>query len=96
MKIICRLFLAIFLLSVIPATAQEDSYKKERKRIWRKWRKNKQSYNPYLDKKEKDKPSVKTARGDKKELKKQKRLARKEMRRSKRKLARGNRKKAKG
>ena len=96
MKIIIRLLIAIFLLSFVPVDAQKDEFKKERKRTWRKWRKNKQSYNPYLEKKDKDKPSVKTARADKKELKKQKRVARKEMRKSKRKLARSNRKKAKG
>lgn len=58
--------------------------KKERKKIWRRWRKNREAYNPYLDRKAKNKPSARMARGDKKELRRQKRLAKKQMRRGKR------------
>jgi ABC-type multidrug transport system fused ATPase/permease subunit len=98
MKLFSRLLLALFFIATVPLSlsAQKDEYKKERKKIWRQWGKNKESYNPYLDKKEKNKPSVKTAKTEKKELKKQKKLARKDMRRSKRRLAKDNKRKAKG
>jgi hypothetical protein len=43
-------------------------------------------YNPYLDKKAKKKPSAVMARQNKKDLRKQKKVARKHMRRSKRRL----------
>jgi hypothetical protein len=86
MKIIIRLLLALFILSVQPANAQDDSFRKDRKRIWRKWRKNKQSYNPYLDRKAKNKPSAIMARENKRELKRQKRVAKKQMRRSRRRV----------
>jgi hypothetical protein len=46
----------------------------------------KAQYNPYLDKKRKNKPSVVMARDNKKTLKHQKRLAKKQMRKSKRKV----------
>jgi len=46
----------------------------------------KAQYNPYLDKKRKNKPSVIMARDNKKTLKHQKRMAKKQMRKSKRKV----------
>jgi hypothetical protein len=52
--------------------------------------------NPYLDKKKKNRPSVVMARQNRKELKKQKRMARKQMRHSRRSIARSNRRKMKG
>jgi len=49
--------------------------------------------NPYLDKKQKNRPSAKMRRENTKHLKKQKKEARKQMRRSKRSIARGNKRK---
>lgn len=60
--------------------------KRERKRVWRRWRSKKETYNPYVDAKARNKPSARMARGDRKELKRQKRLAKRQMRRSKRKV----------
>lgn len=88
MKLLFRILLALFLVSAIPMHSQDDLFRKERKRTWRKWRKNKQSYNPYLDKKAKNKPSAVIARGNKKGMSKMNRSAKKQMRRSKRKVNR--------
>lgn len=88
MKLFFRLLLVLFVYTNSPLCAQNDMFRKERKRTWRKWKKNKQSYNPYLDKKAKNKPSAIIARGDKRELKKQKRAAKKQMRRSRKKVNR--------
>ena len=51
----------------------------------------KAQYNPYLDKKAKNKPSAVMARQNRKELRKQKRAAKKQMRRSKRHVGRKKR-----
>ena len=56
--------------------------KKERKRVWRKWRSNKGEYNPYLKKTAKKKPSAKMARSEKKEMRRQKKAFKKELRRT--------------
>jgi hypothetical protein len=84
-KIITVLLIFFFFLPD-KACAQNEMFKqkKERKKIWRRWRKNREAYNPYLDRKAKNKPSARMARGDKKELRRQKRLAKKQMRRGKR------------
>lgn len=88
MKIFLRLLLLCFLVSANPLVSQTDMFRKERKKTWRKWRKNRQSYNPYLDKKAKNKPSAIMARQDKMELKRQKRGAKKQLRRSRKKTKR--------
>ncbi|MBA3663547.1 MAG: hypothetical protein H0W61_04975 [Bacteroidetes bacterium] len=90
-----KLFIKLFLLLSVIALSPADSYaqqnemftqKKERKRIWRRWRKNREAYNPYVDAKGKNKPSARMARGNKKELKRQKRVARRELRKNKKKF----------
>lgn len=58
--------------------------KRERRRVWRKWRSDKDAYNPYLKKKGKDKPSAKMASSNKKELRKQKREEKRQIRKNKR------------
>jgi hypothetical protein len=83
------LFACLFFALMIEAPvleAQEDNFRKQRKKTWRKWKKNRQSYNPYLEKGKKDRPSAVMARENQKELKKQKRVAKRQMRRSKRRL----------
>lgn len=56
-------------------------------KIWKKWRHkerfNSEPFNPYLKKKKKDLPSAQMAKQDKKELRRQKRLAKKQMRKNK-------------
>ncbi len=88
MKFVYRFLLFFMILSVHPqqASAQDDMFRKDRKRTWRKWRKNRQSYNPYLDRKAKNKPSAVIARGNKKEMRHQKRAAKKQMRRSRKRV----------
>ncbi|MCC6371373.1 MAG: hypothetical protein IT236_10240 [Bacteroidia bacterium] len=83
MKLVFRLLLLVFVIANSPIWAQSNLYghKKERKRVWRHWRKNKQSYNPYLEKKARNKPSAKMARQEKKELKRQRRKFRRDTRR---------------
>lgn len=88
MKLVYRTLLFFFFLSVYPiqSYAQDDMFRKDRKRVWKKWRKNRQSYNPYLDRKAKNKPSAVIARGNKKEMKRQNRIAKKQMRRSRKRV----------
>ncbi len=83
------ILLFCFFLVEQPAIAQNEMFKqkKERKKLWRRWKKNREAYNPYLDKKAKNKPSARMARGDKKELRRQKRIAKKQMRRNKKTIA---------
>ncbi len=57
--------------------------KRERKRIWRRWKPNREAYNPYLKKKAKDKPSARIAKGNRKEIRQQKRKDKRQLRRSK-------------
>ena len=91
MKGLARIFLCLLIIAFYPqqSVAQQDDMfkqKKERKRIWRKWRKNREAYNPYVKAKAKNKPSARMARGNRKELKRQKRIARKELRKNKKKF----------
>lgn len=86
MKLFFKLLVFFFILSVNRVEAQNDEMfkqKKERKRVWRRWRSKREAYNPYLEKTGKNKPSARIARGDKKELRRQKRAARKQMRKNK-------------
>lgn len=86
------------LLFVSVSVAQGDMFseKRERHRVWKKWNRKKQSYNPYLDRKAKDKPSARIARENKKEYKKQQRDGRKQMRRSRKAISKANRRRMKG
>jgi hypothetical protein len=87
MKAFFKIILCFSLMLMVPLKAQDVSHnKKERKKVRKGWKKSNMSYNPYLDKKAKDKPSARMARSEKKELKKQKRKARKQMRRSKKRI----------
>ncbi len=79
--------LGSFTLSEYQAQNELFSQKKERKKIWRRWRKNREAYNPYLNRKAKNKPSAKMNKANQRELRKQKRLAKKQMKRSKRSIA---------
>ncbi|MGZ3899950.1 MAG: hypothetical protein ACXVNM_10490 [Bacteroidia bacterium] len=95
MKLAFKIFIFFFILAFYPVTlkAQQDDMfkqKKERKRIWRRWKKNREAYNPYVDAKAKNKPSARMARGNRKELKRQKRVARKELRKNKKKFGSSN------
>lgn len=56
------------------------SHSKEHKRVWKKWRKNRQSYNPYLEKKKRNKPSAILARENKREMKRQQKRAKRQKR----------------
>ncbi len=78
--------MCLFIFSTVPTVAQNNEMfkqKRERKRTWRKWRSNKNSYNPYLEKSAKNKPSARMAKGNRKELRIQKRRARRQMRHNK-------------
>jgi len=75
----------LFLLNFNSSAQQNEMFKqkRERKKIWRKWRSKREAYNPYVDAKAKNKPSARMAKGDRKELKRQKRLAKRQLRRNK-------------
>ena len=55
--------------------------KKERKRMWRRWKPHREMYNPYLKKTESAKTSSKIAKGTNREMRKQKRAYKKELKR---------------
>lgn len=89
MKFLVGCLIAVFTIFSVPMSGQSMSEnKKERKRIRKNWSKKNQSYNPYLDKKAKNKPSAKMARAEKKELKKQKKRAKRQMRKSRKSTSR--------
>jgi hypothetical protein len=78
------------MLSSFPSEieAQQDDMfkqKKERKRLWRRWKKNREAYNPYLKEKGKKKTSSKIAKGNRKEARIQRRIYQKELRKTRRK-----------
>jgi hypothetical protein len=85
MKYLSYFLLSLFLAVQFPAVAQ-GSKRKPVKQVKKGWKKSGTSYNPYLEKKAKNKPSAVMARQDKKELKRQKKAAKKQMRRSKKRL----------
>ena len=81
--------LLIFLfMAYLPVKAQYTE-SKERKRMWRKSlhrRKNRQAFNPYLDKKTKDKPSSVAAAEEKKGTRKMRRDYKRQQRRTMKKM----------
>lgn len=86
MKWLGRILLVLFVLNAGPGVAQSSMFKqkKERKKVWRKWRSKREAYNPYLNKKSKNKPSVRLAKQEKRELKRQRRKFKRDTRRAKR------------
>jgi hypothetical protein len=87
MKSIRLLILAFFLFSVPEVFSQNDgmvnAHKRERKRVWRKWNRKKDAYNPYLKKKNKDKPSVQASRANEREIRRQRRDYKRQLKRAK-------------
>lgn len=85
-KIFC---LGILLILFNMCWAQNDEMVNgnRKPKIWKKWRHkerfNSEPFNPYLKKKKKDLPSAQMSKQDKKELRRQKRLAKKQMRKNK-------------
>lgn len=88
MKKIIILGLLLFFVGTLPVKAQFTE-SDERKKMWRKsGRKHKarEAYNPYLDKKKKNKPSAIAAREEKKGSKKMKRDYKRQNKRNMKKL----------
>jgi hypothetical protein len=88
MKKIVVIFLLFFYVGSLTLQAQ-FSESKERRKMWRKSsRKHKarEAYNPYLDKKKKDKPSSKIAKEDKSGSRKMKREYKRQNKRNMKKL----------
>jgi hypothetical protein len=91
MKKILSLLLLLFFFLQIPLKAQ-FSESKERKRIWRKsmWAKKRGkkrvAFNPYLDKKRKDKPSSRMAKEEREGTRKMRRDFKKQNKRNMKKL----------
>lgn len=80
-------FLCLLFVGLLPMNAQYKETK-ERKKMWRKSgkrRKNREAFNPYLDKKNKDKPSSKLAAEEKKGVRKMRRDFKREQRKNKKK-----------
>ena len=93
MQRIIKIVLVMMALgTVYSVSAQNDGMfkqKKERKRLWRRWsdkeRHNKTAYNPYLEKTAKQKPSSRISKGEKKEMRKQRRDYRRQIRKGQKK-----------
>jgi len=88
MKKIIGIILLFFFIGVLPVKAQFTE-SDERRKMWRKSKrkhKNREAYNPYLDKKQKDKPSSKAAREEKKGAKKMRRDYKKQNKKNMKKL----------
>jgi hypothetical protein len=88
MKFLAKIFLLFLFISLQPCEiqAQQDDMfkqKKERKRMWRRWKPKREAYNPYVKAKAKKKPSARMAKGDKQEMRRQKKAAKKQMKRNK-------------
>jgi len=86
MKNVCKIILILFLFLSPKNFAQDYLYghKKERKKVWKHWGRKKDAYNPYLDKKKKNKPSAQIDKQQKREAKRQKRQYKKQLKRAKR------------
>ncbi len=88
MKKITILILFILFAMKLPLNAQ-FSESKERKKMWRKSKrkhKSREAYNPYLNKKKKDKPSAIAAKQEKEGTRKMRREYRKQNKRNMKKL----------
>jgi hypothetical protein len=88
-RLILAALIFLFVFSFNEVSSQNNDMfkqKRERKRIWRRHRTSKDAYNPYLNKKGKDKPSAKINKGNKKEDRRQKRAFKKQLKKSKKKL----------
>ncbi len=80
--------LALSIIGSLPVKAQFTE-SKERKKMWRKSgrrHKPKEAFNPYLDKKGKNKPSSELSKQNAKDVKRMNRNAKKQKRRSMKKL----------
>lgn len=83
------LYSLVFLFLYINKANAQFSESKERKKMWRKsGRKHKarEAYNPYLNKKGKDKPSSELSKQNARDIKRMNKNARKQKRRSMKKL----------
>lgn len=90
MRSILIIILAFFSIGFLPAQQDEMLQgKRKQRRVWRRWspreRKNKTAYNPYLKKKKGDRVSDKVAEGNKKEIRRQRKLYKKQLKQGKKK-----------
>lgn len=90
MRILLALFISFFTYTILPAQQDEMLQgKRKQRKVWRRWspreRKNKTAYNPYLKKKDKDKPSAQVAKGNKKDIRKQRKAYKKQLKQGKKK-----------
>lgn len=87
MKLIIKtsFFLLLLFFSPAEAEAQDEMFRQkgDPRPFWKRWRRTKGGYNPYLVAKAKNKPSARIAKSNKKDLKRQKRTARRELRKNK-------------
>jgi len=91
-NILFKTFFSVVILTLMTLSknyAQNDEMVRGNRtpKIWKKWRLkerfNSEPFNPYLKKKKSELPSAKMAKQDKKELRRQKRLAKKQIRKNK-------------
>lgn len=87
-KQILSIILFLLFTGSLPLKAQFTE-SDERKKMWRKSarrHKNREAFNPYLEKKKKDKPSEKLNKQNKRDIRRQTKAAKKQKRRSMKKL----------
>jgi len=77
MKFIFKLLLVLFTLTSYQTDAQ-DGMGGTKKKTFRRHRKYKNSYNPYLEKKAKNKPSAQLAKSNKRDLRHKNRAIKKQ------------------
>lgn len=87
MKSVLKIVVCFVLFFPSQNFAQNFGRKKETKKVWKRWNKKRDAYNPYLDKKDKHKPSAQIDKSVKRDVKKQNRRYKRELRRSKRKTS---------
>ena len=88
-KISLTFLIVLVVFSFNDLLAQSDEMfnnRREHRRVWRKHRRTKDAYNPYLKKKGKDKPSAIVNKGNKKADRRQKRAYKKQLKKSKKSL----------
>lgn len=87
LKTLILALLILFAATKMYAQNDEMVNGNKKPKIWKKWRHkerfNSEPFNPYLKKKKDDLPSAKMSKQDKKELRRQKRMAKKQMRKNK-------------
>jgi len=94
MHYLLRLILLCFLIGIPLQEYGQDPGSEGRKtrRMWRKWRSKRMSFNPYLDKKKKNRPATKMQRENERVAKKTKKRFKRQFKKTQRRMGTKERK----